>query len=125
MPQIGALPVDFCNGDAIGIGKDEVMKLEKFLMSPTGQGVRMLAQAYVGRGLDIGIGLDVFVKDTPDSAWRLCRNSPHPDWRSMSVDDYITRGRPEWLKYVSHGQAIQIKQELEALVDAHGCWTVG
>lgn len=124
MPLIGALPVDFCNGDAIGSREDETMKLEKFLTAPTGQEVRMLAQAYVGRGLDIGIGLDVFVKDTPDSAWRLCRNSPHPDWRSMSVDDYIAWGRPEWLKYVSHGQAIQIKQELEALVDAHGCWTV-
>ena len=100
------------------------MKLEKFLTAPTGQEVRMLAQAYVGRGLDIGIGLDVFVKDTPDSEWRLCRNSPHPDWRSMSVDDYITQGRPEWLRYISHGRAIVVKQELEALVDAHGCWTV-
>lgn len=100
------------------------MKLEKFLTAPTGQEVRMLAQAYVGRGLDISIGLDVFVKDTPDSEWRLCGNSPHPDWRSMSVEDYVARGRPEWLRYISHGRAIVVKQELEALVDAHGCWTV-
>jgi len=47
--------------------------------------------------------VDVYVlrRDTPERPWVLCSDRPHPDWRSMSVDEYIKRGRSEMLQTVS------------------------
>lgn len=60
-------------------------------------------------GAPLHTSVDVYVhrRDSTDHEWTLCSNRPHPDWRTMPVDDYIKFGRSEQLKTVSHGEILK------------------
>ena len=51
--------------------------------------------------------VDVYHKSDTGGDWRLCGDRPHINWRSMSVDDYLKKGRPECFNYVSHGEVLK------------------
>lgn len=51
----------------------------------------------------------------PDAQdWTLLNDRPHPDWRSMSVQEYNERGRSELLQALGHGRILALGNDLMA-----------
>jgi hypothetical protein len=87
-------------------------KVENFIQRPDGSEVKIVAQACFG--LDLKCSTDVYVlrRESAKHDWQLMSDRPHPDWRSMSVDEYTKRGRSEMLRTVSHGEILKTAQAL-------------
>jgi len=87
-------------------------RLETLIPRPDGAEVKIVAQASFG--LDMKFSADVFVlrRESVNDDWRVLSDRPHPDWRTMSVDEYIKRGRSEMLQNVNHGQILKAAQTL-------------
>lgn len=85
----------------------EITKITQLLQRSDGTEVRIVAQAFFGIGLHRSIGVMVHTRENIDHEWTLCSDSPHPDWRSMSVDDYNLRGRSPMLQTVSPGELLR------------------
>lgn len=85
-------------------------KYEQVLKRDDGSEAKIVAQACFGLGLTCSIDVYVHRRDNPDQPWRLTSDSPHPDWRQMSVDDYIKHGRSEMLQTVSIGEILKATQ---------------
>ena len=58
--------------------------------------------------------LDVYVhrRNGVDDEWILCSNTPHPDWKTMSIDDYVKFGRSEQHQTVSHGEVMKLSMAI-------------
>jgi hypothetical protein len=78
-----------------------------------GSEVRITAEEFFGLGLHRSVGVYVHRRASPDAPWTLCNDRPHPDWRKMSVDEYVKRGRSEMLRTVSHGEILRVAHQLE------------
>lgn len=87
---------------------DLITKFTRIIPRPDGSEVRIVAQAYFGAGLHRSVGVDVFRRASPGHDWALCSDRPHPDWRSMSVDEYSRRGRSEMLQAASPGEILSV-----------------
>jgi len=85
-----------------------ITKVTKILARTDASEVKIVAQAYVGLGLHRSIGVDVFHRESPDHNWKLCCDRPHPDWRTMSVDEYVKHGRSEMLQVASPGEILAV-----------------
>lgn len=94
---------------------DPVTKVTQTLQRSDGSEVRIVAEVFFGLGLTPSVDVFVLRRETPNHAWTLTNNRPHPDWRNMSVDDYIKRGRSEMLRTVSHGEILKVTSALTAL----------
>lgn len=95
------------------------MPHQEILNRPDGSQVRLLAQDYSLPGQLPAIGVDVFRRANPHLNWQLCSNTPDPDWRFMSVQEYVERGRSEALRFVSPGEIAQaVGRLLEAQKNA-------
>lgn len=78
-----------------------------------GSTVKLTAQAM--HQLDFSkFDINIFaLKQNEDGTWRYVGDRPHPDWRKMSVDEYIQRGKPEILTVFGNwGQILTINQRL-------------
>jgi len=95
-------------------------KVEHLIQRENGSEVKVVAQECFGEGLTRSVDVYVLRRDTPESPWALCSDRPHPDWRSMSVDEYTKRGRSEMLQTVSHGEILKAVIELNKLSDGMG-----
>ena len=84
-----------------------VTKISKTLKRADGSEVKIVAEAFFGRGLARSIGVYVHRRVSPEHDWVLCSDRPHPDWKTMSRDDYIHHGRSEMLQMVSHGEILK------------------
>lgn len=78
--------------------------MQQVLTRANGSQVRITATVMFGRGLTPSIDVYVHHRENESQAWKLASDRPHPDWRSMSVDDYIKRGRAEIFRLCSHGE---------------------
>lgn len=87
-------------------------RVENLIQRPDGSEVKIVAQASFG--LDQKFSADVFVlgRESTKHDWRVLSDRPHPDWRAMSVDEYVKRGRSEVLQNVTHGQIFKAAQAL-------------
>lgn len=89
--------------------QDLITKVTQQYTRNDGSEVKIIAQAMYGAGLHQSI--DVYALHRPDasSAWRLLDNRPHPDWRTMSVQEYTERGRSDLLQHVTIGEILKVK----------------
>lgn len=87
-------------------------KLEHLYTRSDGSEVKVVATAYYGYGLQLSIGVDVFRRIGGSENWCLTSDRPHPNWRQMSVDEYIKNGRPEKLLVASHGEILKAANAL-------------
>ena len=94
-------------------------RLEETIQRIDGSEVRIVAYAcYSAAGLSLSIGVHVHRRETPSHEWRLMSDRPHPDWRKMSVDEYVKNGRPEMLQVASHGEILKVTSALRRLQSA-------
>jgi hypothetical protein len=83
-------------------------KITTFIQRSDGSVVRIVAQKLYGLGLKGSIDVYVHRRESADHDWTLCSDKPHPDWLTMSVDDYIKHGRSEMLQAVSPGEILKV-----------------
>lgn len=88
--------------------EDLVTKVTRVVSRNDGSEVKLVAQRYLGAGLHSSVGVDVFRRSSPNCNWQLCRDQPHPDWRTMSVDEYSKQGRSEKLQAASSGEILAV-----------------
>ena len=87
-------------------------KITQIIQREDGSEVRIVAQEFFGLGLTRSVGVHVHRRESSDHPWMLTNDRPHPDWREMSVDDYIKRGRSEMLRTVSTGEILKVTSAL-------------
>lgn len=88
--------------------EDEVTKFTRIIPREDGSEIRIVAQAYFGAGLHRSVGVDVFRRQNSSDNWHLCSDRPHPNWREMSVEEYVRHGRPERLQVATHGEILAV-----------------
>lgn len=85
-----------------------ITKFTQFIERSDGSEVKIVATAYTGIGLHVSVGVDVFKRENSDAKWALCNDRAHPDWRKMSVDDYVKNGRSEKYQAATHGEIFKV-----------------
>ena len=106
MITIFRLSVSPIMADRTDVG-ERVTRMTHLLKRGDGSEVKIVASAFFGAGLHRSVGVSVFQRAGPNNDWRLCNDRPHPDWRTMSVDEYIKHGRSEMLRTVSIGEILR------------------
>jgi len=87
---------------------DTITKVTQVLQRKDGSEVRIVANAMYGTGLHMSVDVYVHRRPSPESDWELCSDMPHPNWRTMSVAEYIERGRSPKLQAVTHGEILKV-----------------
>lgn len=80
-----------------------ISTVTQIIQRPNGAQVKIVATDF-GGPFGRNVGIDVFRRDDESQPWKLCSDRPHPDWRTMSVDEYIKRGRSEQMQAASFGE---------------------
>lgn len=93
-------------------------QISRILTRLDGSQAKIVATAFYSPIRARSFGVSVYRRNTPGDAWHLTSDRPHPDWRTMSVDEYIKRGRSEMLQTVSHGEIFKVTNELAAMSPA-------
>lgn len=104
---------------------DPITKATKVFPRADGSEARVTATAMFGSGLHQSIDICVFVRKNADQNWRLCNKDPHPDWRVMSVNEYVQFGRPEHLQAVSFGELLGVSSLIGQSLSAVNAKTPG
>lgn len=86
---------------------DCISRATQIIKRKDGSEVKIVATEY-GMPFTSSVGVDVFRRSNPNEQWTLCNDRPHPDWRSMSVDEYNRRGRAEKLQFARHGEIFKV-----------------
>jgi hypothetical protein len=89
-----------------------MVKLERLLPQADGTKVKLVGQTMYGSGLTLSVDVFALHCESADKPWRKLSDLPHPDWRSMSVDEYQKRGRSELLQRVGHGPILAMSNEV-------------
>jgi hypothetical protein len=89
-------------------------KIERTIRKADGSEIKIVAQACFGLGLKLSIDVYVLYRENPTHEWKLANDRPHPDWRKMSVDEYVKRGRSEMLRMASIGEILKTTNMLRA-----------
>lgn len=85
-----------------------ISKVTQVIQRENGSEGTIVAQACFGLGLTRSIDVYVLHRESPDQDWVLLSNKLHPDWRAMSVADYMKHGRSEMLQSVSPGEILKL-----------------
>ena len=83
--------------------------MQKFIQRADGSEVRITANYFLDIGMEPAVDLFVHHRKSSSAPWELASDRPHPDWRKMSVSEYIERGRSEVLRLVSPGEILQMR----------------
>lgn len=81
-------------------------KVTRILPRADGSEVKIVATDMSNPGGKRSVDVTVFRRATPEQPWEYCSDRPHPDWRTMSVDEYVKRGRSPMLQAVTHGEIL-------------------
>lgn len=85
-----------------------ITKITQVIPRKDGSEVKIVAQDFALPGHPKSVDVYVLRRQSPQHEWTLCSNRPHPDWRTMSVDEYVKHGRSEMLQAVSHGEILKV-----------------
>lgn len=82
--------------------------MQKIIQRTDGSEVRITANYFLDMGMKRAVDLVVHHRKSSSAPWELACDQPHPNWRKMSVSEYIERGRSEVLRLVSSGEILQM-----------------
>lgn len=89
-----------------------MLRLERLLPQKNGSEVKLIGQALSGSGISLSVDVFALHRESADKSWRRLSDQPHPDWRSMSVEEYVERGRSELHQLVGHGPILAMAHEV-------------
>lgn len=84
-----------------------VTKCTQVLQRDDGSEARIVATAFFGAGLHRSVDVYVHRRPNSEAQWELCSNTPHPNWKTMSVAEYIEHGRSPMLCAVTPGEILR------------------
>ncbi|WP_087866020.1 hypothetical protein [Comamonas thiooxydans] len=87
-------------------------KVSQIIQRTDGSQVKIVAEVMFGLGLTRSVDVFLLKRPNADAKWASVSKLPHPDWRSMSVDEYKRRGRSEMLQLVTHGEIFKVTNQL-------------
>lgn len=87
---------------------DPITKATQVLVRDDGSEAMVTVTEMFGAGLHGSIDIQVHSRKSANHDWHLCSKDPHPDWLTMSVDDYVNLGRPEHLRTVSFAEIFKV-----------------
>ena len=88
--------------------------IEQIIKRSDGSEVKIRATEMFGVGLTRSVDVFIHRRESSNHDWKLCNDRPHPDWRQMSVDEYVQHGRSEMLKAASPGEILKFTSMLGA-----------
>lgn len=91
--------------------------ITQILKRSNGSEVKIVANPCVGLGLKISVDVHVHFRNSPDEPWKLASDRPHPDWRSMSVSEYVRIGRPEIYRVASIGEILKVSTAAKEMAE--------
>lgn len=94
-----------------------ITKVTQDIIRDNGSEVRIVAQLCFGAGLRQSTGVYVLRRESSSHNWQLCNDRPHPEWKTMSVDEYQRRGRSEMLQTVTPGEVLRLTSALGKPMD--------
>lgn len=86
---------------------------EQLIRRKDGSEVKIVARDFSEPGRARSVDVYVLRRASPKHNWTLCSDQPHPDWRKMSVDEYVKHGRSEKLRTVTHGEIFKVANALQ------------
>lgn len=85
-----------------------VTKAEQLIQRKDGSQAKIVATAMFGTGLHMSVDVFVLRRDSADQDWQLCNDRPHPDFKTMTREDYVKFGRSEMLRTVTAGELLKV-----------------
>lgn len=85
-----------------------ITKISQIVPRADGSEVRIVATAMYGLGLTRSIDVYVHRRASAEDDWVLCSDRPHPRWRTMSREEYLSHGRSEMLRTVTHAEILKV-----------------
>jgi hypothetical protein len=90
-------------------------KVEHTIPQDNGAEHKIIAESFIDPINGRLVFFHVLTRPNPVSPWSYLSERPHPDWRSMSVAEYIKNGRSEALQAVGTGNLLKVLDMLEQL----------
>lgn len=87
-------------------------KVTEFFHKPNGEVIRVVAEKFYGLGLTESVGVVVHRKKNEEANWELLGDRPASNYRSMSVSEYVEKGRPEMFYHLSPVQIMSVISKL-------------
>ncbi len=94
--------------------KDPITRVSKVMKKDDGTEFRIVGELVIGFS-DTAIDYYVHRRQSPESPWELLSKDPHPDWRTMSVDEYTKRGRSPLLQALRFPELFKLMDVLKLL----------
>lgn len=93
-------------------------RVEQVLQRTDGSEVKIVAHT-ICSFLEDTPSVETFVlwRESSKHDWQYASEQPHPNWRSMSVDEYIKHGRPKMLQVTTFGERVRVAQLLRSQLD--------
>jgi hypothetical protein len=92
-----------------------MQKFTQTIVRKDGSEVRIIATPMASiNGVDVSVDIYVLHRESPAHEWRVANNRPHPDWRRMSVNEYIKHGRSEMLQIASPCEILKVSRAVFA-----------
>lgn len=88
-------------------------KATQMLQRADGSEVCIVAQECYGLGLTRSVFVYVRWRERPEHPWKLANDRPHPDWKTMPLNDYVKFGRSEMLRLASPGEILKTVNALK------------
>ena len=85
-----------------------ITKISQAIQRDNGSQIKIAATEMYGSGLEKSIDFFVLQRNNKSENWRLLGNQPRLNYKNVSLDTYIKKGRAEYLDYVSHGEALKV-----------------
>ncbi len=92
-----------------------MVKIERIITRCDGSAVKIVGEEFKNFRGHYDSFFYAFRRESPGRPWKLLSDRPHPNWRSMSVDEYVKHGRSELHQAVRHSEMISVAMELRAL----------
>ena len=90
------------------------MQVSEIIDRADGSQVKIVAEEGFGIGLHRSIGVYVLSRADKTQPWQFCNERPDPNWKTMSVADYVKNGRSKMLQTVRPCEILRVAQQLES-----------
>lgn len=87
--------------------ENPITKITRHFPREDGSEVRIVATLMFGAGLHPSADLYAHRRTSPDTPWQLLSSEPHPDARSMSIEEYNARGRSPLLTHTTFAERVK------------------
>ena len=94
--------------------ENNITKVSQIFVRDNGNQVRITAQRFYSTPGSLKSNVDIMVHHRKNESenWNLCNNRPNPNWRKMSVDEYVKNGRPEMFSHATIMEILKVSSML-------------